>query len=66
MIAGKKSNLRSIENEDSALYHRWINDAETNYWRGLYHPTNLEDAKDYIRAQSHHTPDKLTLGIETL
>ncbi len=66
MITGKISNLRAVEIEDSTLYHKWINDAETNFWRGLYHPTSLQDARDFISTESHFTSDKLTLGIETL
>lgn len=35
MIKGERIRLRTIEPGDSKSYLEWINDPETNQWRGL-------------------------------
>ncbi len=65
MITGKKTSLRAIEPSDANSYHKWINDPETNYWRGLYHPTNEAQAQDFIEKQAVPSADRLSLAIET-
>jgi len=65
MIRGKNIQLRAIEERDFGLYYSWINDEETNQWRGLYHPTSLEEAKDWIAKQRKKEPERLSLAIET-
>ncbi len=64
MIRGKTVLLRAIESSDLDLYHSWINDEETNQWRGLSHPTSREDADLWIRERRKSGPDHLSLAIE--
>lgn len=64
MIQGKLANLRAIEAVDSNVYHLWINDDETNQWRGLYHPQSQDEAKKWIKVQRSQRPDALSLTIE--
>ena len=64
MIRGKKISLRAIEAEDVTRYHGWINDSETNQWRGLYHPTSREEAAEWIEQQRQERHDNLSLSIE--
>ncbi len=46
MITGKNVFLRAIETEDAYSYHNWINDLDTNFWRGLYHPMSTDACKE--------------------
>lgn len=66
MISGEKSTLRSLEQRDASEYHKWINDPETNYWRGLYHPMSENDAAIWVERESHADSGRLTLGVQTL
>lgn len=66
MIRGKHIQFRAIEEEDVQSYYSWINDEETNQWRGLYHPTNLEEARDWISKQRKAESDRLSLAIQTI
>ena len=63
MIRGEQLLLRAIESGDFNHYHSWINDEETNQWRGLYHPTSLEEATRWIEEQRKPSSDKLSLAI---
>jgi RimJ/RimL family protein N-acetyltransferase len=63
MIRGKISKLRAIEAGDVKNYHHWINDQETNQWRGLYHPTSKEEANKWIQEQRTKSPDHLSLSL---
>ena len=65
MIRGNETGLRAIEATDVARYYEWINDDETNQWRGLYHPASREEAEEWIREQRARHPDHLSLAIET-
>jgi RimJ/RimL family protein N-acetyltransferase len=65
MIHGKDVVLRAIESEDAGSYHQWINDEETNQWRGLFHPTSREEALAWIEQQRQKRPETLNLSIET-
>jgi RimJ/RimL family protein N-acetyltransferase len=65
MINGKLVKLRAIESEDVVRYHAWINDSETNQWRGLYHPTSREEAAGWIEEQRQKRPEHLSLSIES-
>ena len=62
MITGIKTSLRAVELEDAETYYLWINDPETNLWRGLYYPTSLSEARSWIQ-NNQHTKDQLTLGV---
>ena len=64
MIHGQKITLRAIEADDSFRYHHWINDEETNQWRGLYHPTTADEAAAWIENQRRKTPTELSLAID--
>lgn len=64
MISGNTVNLRAIEKEDVEKYHLWINDDETNQWRGLYHPTSKEKSQEWIETQRITKPDSISLAIE--
>lgn len=63
MIRGNKVFLRAIEANDVSLYHQWINDEETNQWRGLYHPTSQEAAAQWIEEQRKTSSTNLSLAI---
>lgn len=64
MIIGAKASLRAIEESDAPLYHRWINDHETNTWRGLYHPTSACEASDWLKSLSQVQTDRLALVVQ--
>jgi RimJ/RimL family protein N-acetyltransferase len=64
MIRGTLSHLRAIEAKDVGAYHDWINDEETNQWRGLHHPQAKEDAEKWIELQRTRRPEALSLAIE--
>lgn len=64
MIHGTKVNLRAIEATDVDRYYSWINDEETNQWRGLYHPTSREEATKWIEQVRVRTPESLNLALE--
>jgi RimJ/RimL family protein N-acetyltransferase len=61
MIKGKNISLRAIEKEDAKNYYSWINDSETNKWRGLYHPTSELCSTEWI-LQSH-SQDSISFAI---
>lgn len=65
MIRGKRVSLRAIEESDVTAYHAWINDEETNQWRGLYHPTSVEESQSWIAKQRQKDATALSLAIET-
>ncbi len=50
--------------KDARRYEAWINDDETNFWRGLYHPTTTAEAKRWIKEQMHAAPDHMAVAIE--
>jgi ribosomal-protein-alanine N-acetyltransferase len=64
MIRGNVVSLRAIEQADASRYYGWINDEETNLWRGLYHPMSLEEATAWISNQRTKNPEFLSLSIE--
>lgn len=66
MISGQKIALRALELRDASEFQRWINDPETNYWRGLYHPMSEVEALKWIERESTPDPNHLTLAIQTL
>lgn len=66
MIAGQKITLRALEPRDASDFQRWINDPETNFWRGLYHPMSEADAVKWVERESTPDPARLTLAIQTL
>lgn len=63
MIQGQLISLRAVEANDVEAFHSWINDDETNQWRGLYHPTSFEEAKDWIETRRATSEERLTLSI---
>lgn len=65
MIRGKTICLRAIEESDLQNYYSWINDEETNQWRGLYHPTCFDEAREWIAKHRKKEPERLSLAIET-
>ena len=65
MIRGNLVVFKPIEVTDLEIYHSWINDEETNQWRGLYHPTSREEALKWIEDKRHIQSDKLNLSIHT-
>lgn len=64
MIRGQKTNLRAIESADVENYHHWINDEETNQWRGLYHPTSKEEALKWIETERSTRSDAVAFSIQ--
>jgi len=65
MIQGAKISLRAIEEADVDSYHAWINDDETNQWRGLHHPASKEDAAEWINTRRSKTKETLNLSVST-
>lgn len=65
MIRGSQVVFKPIEALDAENYHNWINDEETNQWRGLCHPTNREGATKWVEAKRQSQADKLDLSIWT-
>lgn len=61
MLKGKKITLRAIEVDDYTFFHRWINNPETNKWRGVYDPMNVEKCAQYL--EELQSPSDLTLMI---
>jgi RimJ/RimL family protein N-acetyltransferase len=66
MIIGQKVALRALETRDAPEFKLWINDPETNFWRGLYHPMSEADAVNWISRESSPDPSRLTLAIEAI
>lgn len=64
MIQLETLRLRAIEPEDASRYFDWVNDTETNQWRGLYPPTSHEAAQNWISDQMKQSSDKLGLALE--
>lgn len=60
MIKGSSVTLRPIESFDAENYHHWINQEETNEWRGLYHPTTKEESREWI--EKHRTSNSQQLN----
>lgn len=65
MIRGKLSNLRAIESEDVAAYHSWVNDEETNQWRGLYHPQSKEESATWIESMRTRKLEAVSFSVES-
>jgi RimJ/RimL family protein N-acetyltransferase len=65
MIRGKLCRLRAIEAADVDSYHSWINDEDTNQWRGLHHPQSREACTKWIELQRTQRPEALSLAVET-
>jgi len=65
MIKHENIVLRAVTEKDADAYLKWINDPETNYFRGLYPPTSEVVAKAWIQEQLHQTAEKLSLAVET-
>lgn len=66
MIPGTISNLRALESRDAIPYHQWINDIETNYWRGLYHPMPETETRSWIESEAQSNANRITLAIDTV
>jgi len=64
MIRGKNIILRALEPADAAPYHRFINDEESNFTRGLFLPTSTVEAESYIANEAKSCAERLTLAIE--
>lgn len=65
MIQGKTVRLRALESDDLESYYRWINDPQTNYWRGLYHPMSRASVSSWIELEATKDETRLTFAIET-
>lgn len=65
MIHGQLINLAAVEPDNARAYHQWINDEETNQWRGLHHPTNFDEAQSWIEQKRKVEPSSLSLSIIT-
>jgi diamine N-acetyltransferase len=63
MIEGNRVKLRAIEDLDVSFYHQWINDQETNFWRGLYHPVAFDVAQNDLKIFKFNDHTKLSLSI---
>jgi len=64
MIAGNKVSLRAILKDDVKAYTSWINDQETNHWRGVNHPTAPDQAAAWLDLEGTVANDRLTLAID--
>jgi RimJ/RimL family protein N-acetyltransferase len=63
MINGKTIYLRAIGLEDNKFFNQWINDSETNYWRGLYHPMSIENSLEWLKQNSVITHEKICFAV---
>jgi RimJ/RimL family protein N-acetyltransferase len=63
MITSKRIKLRAIEESDATAYFNWINDPETNFWRGLYPPISTDNALAEIKVLKQNDSTKFTLSI---
>jgi RimJ/RimL family protein N-acetyltransferase len=63
MIKLERLFLRAIENADSEQYYNWINDPDTNFWRGLYHPHSRSKSDNEIKKMMQDDPSQLSLTI---
>lgn len=66
MIKHENVILRAVQKSDSENYLKWINDPETNFYRGLYPPTSEVVAQAWVQEQLHQTTEKISLAIEKL
>jgi len=66
MIRHNNIALRAVEEGDASSYLKWINDPETNFYRGLYPPTSEAVANAWIKEQLNQTTEKLTFAIEEM
>ncbi len=69
MINLENIRLRAIESSDSRFYYNWVNNAETNQWRGLYPPTSEAAAQKWVDDQAATTmtaeiSDRFSLAVE--
>ncbi len=64
MIRGQNTTIRAIEKSDTENYYRWINDEETNQWRGLYHPVSKEEATAWIENERTKRSDAVAFSME--
>lgn len=64
MILFNRIRLRAIEVEDRVIYHKWINDSETNFWRGLYHPMSLAEVTERLEELKRPSSEQISLVIE--
>lgn len=62
MIKSDQITLRAFEKEDYIKYNQWINDPETNYWRGNYPPQSLSKSQDDLNEFLNDSKN-LTLAI---
>jgi [ribosomal protein S5]-alanine N-acetyltransferase len=63
MIRGKRVCLRAVEADDVALYHRWINDEESNVTRGLYLPTSHVACEAFVGDLMKQSSEKISFSI---
>ena len=63
MIEFGRVKLRAIEELDQIHYYRWINDNETNYWRGLYHPSSMIESASFLKRLSQRNSTQISLTI---
>ena len=64
MIHYKRISLRALVASDATTYEQWINDEETNFWRGLYHPTSSIDATKWVAQQSEQQADRFAFAVD--
>lgn len=64
MIQLEKIRLRAIEPEDASKYFEWINQSDTNYWRGMFPPTSHASAQTWIADQTKAGGDQFSLAID--
>ena len=65
MIKLNNITLRAVAEADADSYFKWINDSETNFYRGLYPPTSEAVAKAWVQEQINQTTEKLSFAVET-
>lgn len=63
MIKGDIIQLRAVNESDSKFYNSWINDTETNQWRGLYFPESAEASHSFLQELYKNSMERLTLTI---
>ena len=63
MIKGTRIIIRGIEESDASFYHDWINDQETNFWRGLNHPSSFESSLNELKKYRSTNLSSITFTI---
>jgi RimJ/RimL family protein N-acetyltransferase len=63
MLKADWGSLRALKETDAIQYERWINDPDTNQWRGLHLPMTKIEAQVWIEKQMTSSKENFTLAV---